>query len=37
MESENPEEPADFDYLVKAGASRRANALAIVRMMGLHR
>ena len=36
MESENSEDPLDFDYLVKPGVSRRANALAIVRMMGIH-
>jgi hypothetical protein len=36
MESENPEDPLDFDYLVKPGVSLRANALAIVRMMGIH-
>jgi DNA mismatch repair ATPase MutS len=36
MESENPEDPLDFDYLVKPGVSLQANALAIVRMMGIH-
>lgn len=35
MESENPENPLDFDYRVKFGVSRRSNALAIVRMMGV--
>jgi hypothetical protein len=35
MQSENPDEPLDFDYLVKPGISRQANALAIVKMMGI--
>lgn len=35
MESDNPDDPLDFDYLLKSGVSRRSNALAIVRMMGI--
>jgi DNA mismatch repair ATPase MutS len=35
MESDNPDDPLDFDYLLKPGVSRRSNALAIVRMMGI--
>lgn len=35
MESDNPDDPLDFDYLLKPGASRRSNASAIVRMMGI--
>ena len=35
MESKNPDNPLDFDYLLKAGASRRSNALAIIRMMSI--
>ena len=35
MQSENSDEPLAFDYKVKPGISRQANALAIVRMMGI--
>ena len=35
MESNNPDDPLDFDYLVKPGVSTRSNAMAIVRMIGL--
>lgn len=35
MESRTPEDPLDFDYIVKPGVSRQTNALAIVRMMGI--
>ncbi|MDW5265658.1 MULTISPECIES: hypothetical protein [Acidobacteriaceae] len=35
MESDNPDDPLDFDYLLKPGVSRKSNALAIVRMMGI--
>jgi DNA mismatch repair ATPase MutS len=35
MQSDNPEEPLAFDYLLKPGVSRQTNALAIVRMMGI--
>jgi MutS domain V len=35
MGSDNPEEPLAFDYRVKPGISRQANALAIVRLMGI--
>jgi DNA mismatch repair ATPase MutS len=35
MQSDNPEHPLAFDYLVKPGISRQTNALAIVRMMGI--
>lgn len=36
MESSNPDRPLDFDYRVRPGISRQSNALAIVRMMGIH-
>lgn len=35
MQSNNPEQPLEFDYRVKPGISRQTNALAIVRMMGI--
>jgi len=35
MQSENAEEPLEFDYSVKPGIVRQTNALAIVRMMGI--
>ena len=35
MSSENPNEPLDFDFLIKPGVSRHTNALAIVRMIGI--
>ena len=35
MQSENAEEPLNFDYCVKPGILRQTNALAIVRMMGI--
>ena len=35
MQSENAEEPLEFDYRVKPGILRQTNALAIVRMMGI--
>jgi DNA mismatch repair ATPase MutS len=35
MESNNPDDPLDFDYLVKPGVSTRSNAMAIVRMIGI--
>lgn len=35
MQSDNPDQPLAFDYLVKPGISRQTNALAIVRMMGI--
>ncbi len=35
MESDDPDEPLAFDYRVKPGIARQANALAIVRMMGI--
>ena len=33
MESNNPDDPLAFDYLVKPGVSRQSNALAILRMV----
>jgi DNA mismatch repair ATPase MutS len=35
MESDNPDNPLDFDYLLKPGVSRRSSAIAILRMMGV--
>ena len=35
MESRNPEDPLDFDYLVRPGIATRCNAMAIVRMIAL--
>jgi len=35
MESEDSDRPLAFDYRVKPGIMRQANALAIVRMMGI--
>lgn len=35
MQSENPEQPLDFDYRLKKGILRQTNALAIVKMMGI--
>lgn len=35
MASENPDDPLDFDYRLKDGVSRRSNAMAIVKMMGI--
>ena len=35
MEGENPKDPLEFNYLVKAGISKRSNALAIVEMLGI--
>jgi hypothetical protein len=36
MQSEIPEEPLAFDYRVKPGILTRTNALAIVKMLGIH-
>jgi len=36
MESDNPDDPLDFDYLLKPGLSTESNALAIIRMMGIN-
>jgi DNA mismatch repair ATPase MutS len=35
MESDNPDDPLDFDYHVKPGVSRLSSASAILRMMGV--
>jgi DNA mismatch repair ATPase MutS len=35
MGSENPDDPLDFDYRIKPGPVRHANALAIARMAGI--
>jgi DNA mismatch repair ATPase MutS len=35
MESDNPDDPLHFDYLVKPGVSRQSSASAILRMMGV--
>ncbi len=35
MQSDDPQEPLQFDYRLKNGILRQTNALAIVRMMGL--
>jgi len=35
MESSNPEDPLDFDYLVRPGVATRSNAMAIVRMIAM--
>jgi len=35
MQSEDPEQPLAFDYLVKPGILRQTNALAIVKMLGI--
>ncbi len=35
MESDDPDQPLAFDYRVKHGIARQANALAIIRMMGI--
>jgi hypothetical protein len=35
MQSENPDEPLTFDYLVKPGILRQTNALAIMKMVGI--
>jgi hypothetical protein len=35
MESDSPNDPLAFDYLLKPGISTSSNALAIVRMMGI--
>jgi DNA mismatch repair ATPase MutS len=35
MESDNQDNPLDFDYVVKPGVSRRSSASAILRMMGV--
>jgi DNA mismatch repair ATPase MutS len=35
MGSEDPDRPLAFDYRLKTGIMRQANALAIVRMMGI--
>jgi hypothetical protein len=35
MESDNPDNPLAFDYVVKPGVSRRSSASAILRMMGV--
>jgi DNA mismatch repair ATPase MutS len=35
MESENADDPLDFDYRVKPGISTRSSALAIVKMIGV--
>jgi hypothetical protein len=35
MESDNPDNPLDFDYLIKPGVSRRSSASAILAMMGV--
>ena len=36
MQSQNPENPLDFDYRVKPGITQQTNALAIVRLMGIN-
>jgi hypothetical protein len=35
MQSDNPDNPLDFDYRLKAGILRQTNALAIARMAGI--
>jgi DNA mismatch repair ATPase MutS len=35
MASPNPDDPLGFDYLLKPGANRHSNALAIIRLLGL--
>jgi len=35
MESENEEDPLDFDYLLKPGVSKNSSAQAIIRMVGI--
>ena len=35
MQSDNPDDPLDFDYLLKPGMLRQTNALAIARMAGI--
>ena len=35
MDSKHPDDPLDFDYRLKVGQSRRSNALAIVKMIGV--
>lgn len=35
MQSDDPEQPLAFDYRLKPGVLRQANALAIVKMMGI--
>jgi DNA mismatch repair ATPase MutS len=35
MDSENPDDPLDFDYRVKAGPLQHTNAMAISRMVGI--
>ena len=34
MESDDPDDPLNFDYKVKPGVSRRSSALAIMKMIG---
>lgn len=36
MQNEDPEQPLRFDYRAKPGIAHQANALAIVRMMGMN-
>jgi MutS domain V len=36
MQSEDPNEPLAFDYRVKSGILSKTNALAIVKMLGIH-
>jgi hypothetical protein len=36
MQNEDPEQPLTFDFRIKPGFAHQANALAIVRMMGIH-
>jgi DNA mismatch repair ATPase MutS len=35
MESDDPDEPLKFDYLVKSGISRSSSAIAIIRLLGI--
>jgi DNA mismatch repair ATPase MutS len=35
MESDDPEEPLKFDYVVKPGISRSSSAIAIIRLFGI--
>ncbi len=35
MESGDPGDPLNFDYQLKSGVSRRTNALAIMKMIGI--
>ncbi|MGA7524653.1 MAG: hypothetical protein WBW84_19545 [Acidobacteriaceae bacterium] len=35
MESDDPDDPLHFDYLVKSGISRRSSAMAIIKRLGI--